>query len=120
MYDFYRVPVSQEAMHARLENWARYVRVRHPSRPAPMWRFMRSSARMWYAPEPVTIVDARDGDAIECAVRRLPSYHAQALRWAYVFRGPPARIARRLGVSYPTLAQLVIDGRELLILSESI
>ena len=115
-YDFHRVPEDQEAMHARLENWARYVRVRNPSRPAPMWRFMRSNSRMWAPPGPLMVVDARDGDALEHAIGKLPTYYAEALRWAYVFRGPPARIARRLNVSYPALARLVVDARSLLML----
>jgi DNA-directed RNA polymerase specialized sigma24 family protein len=112
--DFHRVPDSHAVMHARLENWAAYVRVRSPSWSAPMWRFTRSSARVRAAANPTQVIDQQDGAKIERAVARLPSWHREALRWYYVFEGPPARMSRMLGVGYDTLMRLVIDGRLML------
>lgn len=112
--DWHRVPEYQFPMHSRLENWARYVRTHHPHRGAPMWRFTLSSQRMWHMPAPVASVDERDGFEVERSVGELPEANREAIRWHYVYQGPPARIIRSLGITYETLAFLVIDGRAML------
>lgn len=112
--DWHRVPEYQWPMHARLQNWARYVRVHRVGARAPMWRYTLSSQRMWHMPAPIPEVDVSDGAALEHAVRELPEGHRDALRWHYVYQGPPARIVRSLGVSYETLSFLVVDARRLL------
>jgi|SRR5882672_2028612 len=114
--DFHRIPENQQAMHARLLNWANYVRVRKGHVCAPMWRYMRSNARMWHTPEAVRVMDAQDGAAMEKAIAALPRIYAKALRWFYVHQGPPARIARELSVSYEALARIVGDARSILML----
>lgn len=113
--DFHYVAPDHKAVHKRLENWALYVRLTRAGRPAPMWRFTRSNSRMWSPPDPLIPVDTRDGDRIEHIVATLPTYHREALRWCYVDRGAPAKMVRKLNVSYATLFQLVGDGRELVL-----
>ena len=112
--DFHRVPVQDVAIHKRLENWAAHLRRHSPSQSAPMWRYTRIATRMWHVAEAPRTIDQRDAQVIEHGVRTLPTYHREALRWHYVFQGPPARVARRLNVSYDALDRLVRDGRVLL------
>jgi DNA-directed RNA polymerase specialized sigma24 family protein len=112
--DFHRVAERHESIHARLENWARWCAARRPMWMAPIWRMGKPLGRQWNAPEPRVLVDASDGHAMELAVRNLPELHREAIRWCYVYRVPPARMARQLGVSYEWLLRLVADGRNML------
>jgi hypothetical protein len=112
--DFFRIPDEQWAIHVRLENWARCLTPRKRKPMAPMWRFTRSGSRAWRTPEPLRALNQKDADTIEHAVRTLPGQHRAALRWCYVSRDAPARIVRMLGITYSTLAMLVIDARSML------
>lgn len=112
--DFHRVADRHQAIHARLENWARWVAVRRPPWMAPIWRLGKPLGRQWNPPEPRIEVDPHDGHAMELAVRNLPELHRSAIRWAYVYRTTPARMARELGVDYRWLHRLVADGRSML------
>jgi hypothetical protein len=113
--DFHYVAPGHIAIHGRLENWGMYVHVSQERRALPMWKFARSNARMWSPPEPPRCIDSVDGDRVEHIVCNLPSYYREALRWCYVDRGAPAKMVRRLNVSYPLLYQLVNDGRDLVL-----
>ena len=75
---------------------------------------------MWAMPAPIPVVNEPDGAELESRVGELPEPHRDAIRWHYVYQGPPARIVRSLGVTYETLAFLVIDGRRILMSAESI
>lgn len=112
--DFCYVPQHQEAMHARLGNWARWVRIRpHGWQTAPMFRMYISKARQWETPALHEPLDTLDAMAIEKAVSQLPSKHREATRWSYVFRGNPARVASSLGVNKQGLLELVCDARNM-------
>ena len=111
--DFHYVAPEHFRVHALLENWGLYVRLTRASKPAPMWRFTRSNARSWSPPEIPIQIDTQEGDAMEHVVATLPTYHRTALRWCYVERCAPAKVVRKLNVSYTTLFQLVSDAREL-------
>jgi len=113
--DFHAVEPHQLAMHDRLLNWARYVRVRRVMWQAPIWRLGRSGSRQWHSPEPREEVDILDGHALEKAVGALPEKHREAIRWSYVWRTTPAHARRALGVTSDTLCRLVTDGRAMLI-----
>ena len=55
---------------------------------------------------------------MEKAVAMLPEKHASAIRWHYVYatRGmQPGKVCRLLGVSASGLAELVTDGRTMLV-----
>ena len=114
--DFHVIPEKQQAIHARLENWERWVRVRpHGWFTHLMWRNSRTS-RQWevspYIGVPVNTIDAM---LIEKAVSALPVKHRDALRWYYVRKGNnPVAMARQLALSKQGLADLVEAGRTML------
>ena len=114
--DFHYVEPHQLAMHDRLLNWARYVRVRQIVwKQASIWRMGKSNTRQWHSPEPREETDTLDGHAIEKAVSALPDKHRDAIRWHYIWRTTPAHARQALGVTSDTLCRLVIDGRSMLI-----
>lgn len=107
---------GQEAIHARLINWARYVRDHpHPLPVQPMFRNAKTPRTLdidRYMPPPV---DQLDGLLIEKAIRQLPEKNRDALRWAYVFPYLfPMKMAKRLGLSVPGLGKALRDGRIML------
>ena len=113
--DYNHVPERHAAIHARLENWARWGRVRpHGWQVSPMFRMYQSKARQWHAPVIQTPVDTLDAVLVEKAVAALPDKHRDAIRWWYVHAGNPVAMARRLGVSKQGLADLVDAGRTML------
>lgn len=113
--DYCYVALEHEIIHARLENWARWVTVRHHGwATAPMFRMYQSKARQWHAPVIQTPVDTLDAVLVEKAVAALPEKHRAAVRWSYVHAGNPVAMARTLGVSKQGLADLVDAGRTML------
>lgn len=113
--DYSRVQDQHKEIHARLENWRRWVTVRpHSWQTAPMFRMYQSKARQWEAPVIQNPVDALDAVLVEKAVGALPEKHRAAVRWSYVFAGNPVAMARNLGVSKQGLADLVDAGRTML------
>ena len=114
--DYNHVQDRHQAIHARLDNWRRWVIVRpHGWQTAPMFRMYQSKARQWEAsPRIGTPVDTIDAALMEQAVYALPEKHREAVRWWYVYRRNPAAMARSLGVSKQGLADLVEAGRTML------
>ena len=113
--DFNHVATEHEAIHARLENWRRWVTVRHHGwATAPMFRMYQSKARQWHAPVIQTPVDTLDAVLVEKAVAALPEKHRAAVRWNYVHCKDPVAMARTLAVSKQGLADLVDAGRTML------
>lgn len=114
--DFHKVEPHQHAIHARLANWARWV-TQDGTRAAvcPMFRQARSLTFQWYMPEYREVCDTADAVILEKAVSALPSYHRDAVRWAYVVRCTPAIACRALGVQDTGLYRYLRDGRQMLI-----
>ena len=113
--DFCYVPQHQEAMHARLGNWGRWVCVRpHGWFTHPMFRHFRASKQWEASPYIGTPVNTLDAAVLEKAVYALPEKHREAIRWWYVCRRDPVGMARILGVSKQGLADLVNAGRTML------
>ena len=113
--DYSHVPERHAAIHARLENWRRWVMVRPNGwQVAPMFRLYQSKSRQWEAPVIQNPVDTLDAVLMEKAVSALPDKHRAAVRWSYVFAGNPVAMARNLGVSKQGLADLVDAGRTML------
>lgn len=113
--DFHLVEDRHLEIHARLEAWARWVRVRpHGWQVSPMFRQAQSNSRQWHAPEPRESVNVPEALEMEKAVSLLPDKHRTAIRWAYVFPGNPAAVARMLAVSLHGLRGLVGDARSML------
>ncbi len=113
--DYCYVNPEHEAIHARLLNWARWVRVRpHGWQTHPMFRMYQSKARQWEAPVIQNPVDTLDAVLVEKAVALLPVKHREAIRWSYVYGRDPVAMARTLGVGKQGLADLVGSGRTML------
>lgn len=114
--DFHLVRDDHLAVHARLEAWARWVRVRpHGWQMSPMFRMYQSKARQWHQPEVREAVNIPEAVEVEKIVSLLPEKNRDALRWSYVFPGNPAAMARRLGVSLNGLRDLVERGRTMVV-----
>jgi DNA-directed RNA polymerase specialized sigma24 family protein len=113
--DFHLVADRHLAIHARLLNWARWCNNRPGSAVAPMFRAYRSTD-VWAQPTASEPVDSMDAAKIEKAVTALPEKHRAATQWHYV-RGhiSPVRAARALAVSLAGLAELVHDGRAMMV-----
>lgn len=113
--DYNHVAAHHEAIHARLVNWERWVRVRpHGWCAHPMFKNSRTSKQWEASPHIGTPVDTLDAALMEKAVYALPEKHREAVRWWYVYRRDPVAMARNLGVSKRGLADLVEAGRTLL------
>lgn len=127
--DYFLVPDGQLAIHAKLEQWARWVRVRPVGwQVAPMFRQYRSHAWQWHTREVQAPVNVPEALEMEKAVAGLPEKNREAIRWAYYWAtippivaresgkdfGPLA-IARRLAVSKQGLLDLIARGRIMLI-----
>ena len=116
--DFDSLAAEHRGIHARLENWARWVRGgrRLGGACASMFRLYRSSDVRNAEPQFASAApDQLDGWAIEQAVSKLPEQPREALRWYYVTPWvQPFRLTRYLDVPLSALPALVHDGRALL------
>lgn len=71
--DYNHIPAHNEAIHARLVNWERWVRVRHQGWfTHPMFKNFRASKQWEASPHIGTPVDTIDAALIEKAVYALP------------------------------------------------
>lgn len=120
--DYFLVEPKHEAIHTRLENWARWCATRqHGWMSSPMFRLARSNSRQWHAPEIRPMLNLIDAQALEKAVGALPDANKAAVRWSYVFRSKPIKVCRFLGLmvgdkaDHEALMSLVRDGRQMLI-----
>lgn len=110
--DYSFVPSSHDAIHGRMCQWAMWVRVRvNGWHTHPMWRNAKTSRQWDVDPHVNATIDTLDALLIERTVSRLPDKHRDAIRWYYVKRGDPARMAAQLGVSKQGLADLVMTAR---------
>ena len=110
--DFHYVPPHQTAIHERLRNWSRWVRVRpHGWQTHPMWRKALTS-RQWDTDPHIHVeCDTLDALLIERTVSKLPEQHRGAIRWYYVSGHNPQGMARSVGASCSGLLELVCTGR---------
>jgi DNA-directed RNA polymerase specialized sigma24 family protein len=111
--DFHAVEPKHADVHAWLINWARWCHGTGRVGVHPMFQGVKPS-QQWEAVEITTTVDALGAQAAEKAVFRLPGDNRTAIRWSYVYRTAPMRMARGLGVSLDGLQKLVRDGRQML------
>lgn len=113
--DFHHVPADQQAIDAKLRNWSAWVKPRAVSWSSPIWRLGKSNTRQWHTPEIRETCDMIAAQAMEKAVYHLPEKHRDAIRWHYVFPISPVKLCRHLGVTMEGLAELVQQGRQMLI-----
>lgn len=114
--DFFAVADHHIAIHERLENWARWVRVKPTGwQVSPMFAQYRSKAFQWHAPELKPATNMPEALEMEQAVSLLPEKHRAAIRWCHVFGGSPILMARQLGVTKQGLHDLIQCARAMLI-----
>jgi DNA-directed RNA polymerase specialized sigma24 family protein len=114
--DFFAVHDRHLEIHARLEAWGRWVRVRPQGwQTQPIFMQYRSKSWQWERPTLRAEPNLLETVAMEKAVAQLPQKHRDALRWSYVFGGGPVAMARRLGVSKEGLMELIHAGRTMLV-----
>ncbi len=115
--DFSVIAEGHAAINARLENWARWLRSSSALRGKihPMFRQYKSPMHWQRGPDRA-LVDPLDAQAVEKAVSALPEGHRYALRWSYVWPWvSPSRASRALAVTRDGLADLLHEGRQMLI-----
>lgn len=115
--DFFVVRDDHIGIHARLEAWAQWVKVRpHGWQVSPMFRQYKADS--WHGREkrrePRIAVNIPQAVEMERAVSGLPEKHRTAIRFAYVCNASPRLTARDLGVSLHGLADLIHQGRTML------
>lgn len=116
--DYQYIAPEHATIHERLQNWRRWVSVKGLAWTAhPMWRHLKekealeSHERGEYSIPPNSL-DAHD---MEKLVALLPEKHRFAIRWWYVYSGNPLKAAKQAAVSKERLAELVKEGRTMLI-----
>lgn len=115
MIDFAEVEDKHRTIHAELINWALWVRPGMPSYIHPMWAKARSNAWQWHIPEHRPTCNIIDAQAMEKRISKLPATQRAAVRWCYVWRHHPNKMARQLGVTLGGLQKAIRDGRQMLI-----
>lgn len=118
--DFDSVLPEHKEIDRRLSNWARWCRGSHRqwgSGISPMFRLYRSSdaRRDAYGELTDVGVDRLDAVQVHKAVTALPEKHRLAAHWFYLHPHNPKGAAATLGVSMHGLAELIRDGRQMLI-----
>lgn len=111
--DFFAVDPKHIKMHERLVNWSKWAHSPQWGRVQPMFRLYRPDDH-WEGQEPSTPVDTIDATKIQKAMAHMPEKHRSALGWNYIKRNNPKRQAQALGVNLQGLADLVRDGRQML------
>lgn len=116
--NYHEILPEHEAIHMRLMNWKRWLRAGGSSWTThPMWRHLKEKEEQEARErgEYVSPPDGFDAHLIEKAVADLPEKHRFAIRWWYVFSGNPVKAARMAAVSKERLAELVKEGRTMLV-----
>lgn len=114
--DYNYVPERHQAIHARLENWARYVSVRRIAWPTqPMFRQARTPRSWDIDPHIPVPVNTLDGHVIEKAVAGLPPKRRTLIRWLYVFPWvPETAIRREVGMIRAFACEEINNARDML------
>lgn len=115
--DYNHIPTRHDAINLRMEEWARYVRVRPQAwAMQPMFRLYKSKARQWEVDPVIHIeINTLDASEIERAVSILPPKNRTAVRWCYVFPYVPVnKVRQELGVTRDALGKLINDARDMI------
>ncbi len=115
--DFHQVEPHQRQIDARLANWARWCNGTHAPTTSPMFRMTPPPPRVRgeMAYQSAGLVDRMDATKIAKAVAALPEKHRAAINWHYVKPVSPKRACGAIGINMEGLANLVRDGRQMLI-----
>lgn len=118
MTDLARIETRHQKINERMENWARWVRVKPQAWGAqPMFRYAKSNARQWEADPHISVsINSLEAHQTEKMVASLPEKHRDAVRWFYVFHWVhPGVMQRRLAVTQEGLTRLVTNGLDMLV-----
>lgn len=115
--DFHQVEPHQRAIDARLHNWSKWCNGSYVPLTSPMFRMVPPPPRVradayQSAAAPV---DKMDAAKVAKAVAGLPERHRSAINWHYIKPVSPRRACETIGCGMEELAQLVRDGRQMLI-----
>lgn len=115
--DLNHVAARHDEINIRLEQWARWVRVK-PQRWGiqPMFLGYQSKARQWEA-EPHIHVEMNTLEAYETerAVSFLPEPYRTLVRWFYVYSWVPVHIIRKnFGLTKDGMADTLTNARDML------
>lgn len=109
--DFAYVPANQYDIHDRLLNWAKWAKGSGARSVHPMFRQYRND--YWEPTPAASYADTIDALAVQKTMKDVPEKHRLAVQWFYIARSNPQRMCRELGVTKAALADLVIDGRNM-------
>ena len=112
--DFHAVAERHEAIHARLQNWARSLYSRPGQKTAPGFDGYQSPPNVRREVEASMPVDQADARKIAQGVAALPEKHRKAVQWSYVLKSSVAAGRRYIGVTAEELDRLVVDARDML------
>ena len=117
MIDLNHIPARHDAIHARLEEWNRWVRVK-PQLWAtqPMFRQYKAPRQHEHDAHVPISINTLAAHEIERAVSMLPDKHRTAIRFAYVYNNVHiGKIRRLIGVTENDLLDLINGARDMLI-----
>jgi DNA-directed RNA polymerase specialized sigma24 family protein len=117
MIDINHIQARHDEIHAKLENWARWVRPKpSPWNMQPMFRMYQSKARHWEAAPHIRIeINTLQASELERAVAILPSKNRTLVRWFYVCPWVPVGAVRQeLGLTRDTIGSMLDDARDML------
>lgn len=109
--DFAYVPANQYDIHDRLLNWAKWAKGSGARNVHPMFRQYRND--YWEPAPAASYADTVDALAVQKTMKDVPERHRLAVQWYYIARSNPQRMCRELGVTKAALADLVINGRNM-------
>lgn len=112
--DFHAVAERHEAIHARLQNWARSVCAYPLPKTAAGFDGYQSPAQVRAEQQASIPVDRFDASKIARGVADLPERHRKAVQWSYVMRKSVGWGRRYVVATEAELERLVVDSRDML------
>jgi DNA-directed RNA polymerase specialized sigma24 family protein len=113
--DFNHVQPEHAKIDRRLANWARWSNNRGSPAVCAMFALYRADNFDRLDSTQPPPIDHLDAQRVQKGVGALPGPHRLALSWCYIKRNNPRKAAQTLGESLEGLAQLIRDGRQMLI-----
>ena len=112
--DFHAVAQRHEAIHARLQNWARTLYSPAGQDVAAGFSGYQSPASVRAEREASIPADQVDARKIAKGVADLPEKHRKAVQWSYVMRKSVMWGRRYVVATEAELDRLVVDSRDML------
>ncbi|MBT2322538.1 hypothetical protein J7E62_09290 [Variovorax paradoxus] len=114
--DFHAVAWDHNDIDGRLRNWGAWCKGTPANSSSPMFRLAAPPPRVRSDRNASTsTIDRADAIRIAQGVTALPEKHAAALNWCYVRPVNPRRACMSIGTTMEGLADLLYEGRQMLI-----